>query len=478
MNLIRVGLVLLIVCGITVPNSLAQDVDLPITSTQTAQMRFGDRPVPIHPLASNVKIPATQWQFRYKLLLVPEVDREGKLVVAKSGGGNQFKVSVRIWLDNPKARELARKAVMRGYPQNAQEIQDDAARALDISEMQFSASHPKGNWKSEPFNPGTAQSHTVSIPAKSGADADAIVDWLRVPDPTIRVQYKYGTRKITENSAFVMMKHLKGTNLYMKLDGLPKDDGKVYVHRDQLGNLCENIRGQIAEIDWVEDSATFDRAVVDGLIHQWSKQREIDFSNQNAWVNASFYNKEDLTPDKIQKDFTKGFTYNDVTKRYKLNVSGAAGGNIGLGPLSIGGSAQGSYAKDDLEHMLSSHGFEAEVDGMIIKPKKLFLQTVNTAEFNSTLNVANRRLFVGERRSVLEPVDVELHQALQDHAVQFDLVARVAELQSKVQKYEDLLKIDRANRLVQVSGSLNVKGQVGLDKGINVKGQVNLDVFD
>ena len=70
-------------CILCAFRSLAQEESLTVVGTVTARMQYGDRYYNVHPMASNLKVPPEQWQFRYLPLFLPEVDRDGKLALAK-----------------------------------------------------------------------------------------------------------------------------------------------------------------------------------------------------------------------------------------------------------------------------------------------------------------------------------------------------------------------------------------------------------
>jgi hypothetical protein len=445
-------------------NCPAQDEDVTLTGTVTARMRLGDRFQDIHPMQTNLKRPPEQWQFRYSPLMVPETSN-GHLMVQKVQVGSRWEVSIRIWFDNSNAHTAAIEAVQRSYPDEAARIQPTSVGRIAISDLRFSMELPTGAWQSSSFNPGDVTSRTISVPAATESDATAIEGWLNSGNAVLRISYTFGTRALQENATIVTMQNLRNTTVHQRLDGLPKDNGLVYVHRDQLANLCDRISSQMNRVDWVENPNTFDSVVVDGLLHLWDDRREIDYSQTNAWARSSFFNSEDLAPDKITRDFQRSFTYDATSRTYRINVAGAGAAKASLGPISIGGSASGSYSKEQLDSMLRQHGLEAELDGMIIRPRKLFLQVVNTADFASNKTVANRRLYVGSRESRTEVVDVELRQAILDHAAQQDFAYRLADLDARTSKYERSIVLGSgdASGEVFIVGKLHVRGEVTSD---------------
>src|SRR5438874_2113467 len=93
----------------------AQEESLPVIGSVTARMPYGGRIYNIYPMASNVKVPPEQWQFRYLPLFIPEVDKGGALVIENQRNGDEWRVSVRFWLDNSPARAAGFKAVKAAY---------------------------------------------------------------------------------------------------------------------------------------------------------------------------------------------------------------------------------------------------------------------------------------------------------------------------------------------------------------------------
>jgi hypothetical protein len=450
------AVIFLAVCCLFGYRGVAQEENVLMVGNVTARMRYGDRIYNVFPMASNLKVPYEQWQFRYLPLVIPEADGTGALVIDGPQIGDAWGASVRLWFDNSLARAEGFRAVRAGYPTEAPRFQEANVGSVPIWDVKFTVTHPKGKFVSEPFNPGGALAWPVMIPAATKADAEAIMAWLRTPLSEIKCEYKYGTRSLKENSRTVTMKHLRNTRVQKKLDGLPKDNGMVYVHRDSFSQLAERVQSQFEGIDWVEDPITFDASIVDGLVALWNKQIEVDLSKWSEFKQSSVFNPEDLSPDRITRDFQKSFTYDAGTKQYKLNVGGEAGASVGIGPITIGGSAKGSYSKDELESFLRKHSLEVELDGMKIVPKKIWLQVVNTADFAREDVISNRRLFVGGKEVQTELVDVRPEQAIRDRAVQKDLAGRIADLDRLLADLKaSSLKIER--QTLTILGSPAVK---------------------
>jgi hypothetical protein len=396
-------------------------------------------------MASNIKAPARQWQFRYLPLMHPEVDKKtGALRIDNRKVGDGWVVSVAIWFDNRLVRAAAFKATKVAFPAEASELQEPNVGSVAVSQVTFTVDHPKGKLKTEPFDPGPTPSYVLSIPAKTEADAKIVEAWLRSPQAKIRYEYKFGTRKLTENSRVVTLKHLRGTKLRRTLDGLPKDDkGMVYVHRDAFQKLVENVKSQMVIFDWVEDPATFDASIAEGLLLHWQKQHAFDLTKWSELKLASVYNPDDLSPDRITKDFNKSFTY-DKGKGYTVvAVGGRFKGNFKLGVMSMGSDGTVNYSKEELKEHLRKNGLEVELDGMQIKPKKIWLQVVNTADFNTEAIIANRRLFVGPKGTEIISQDLTPSRNILGDAVQKDILSRVAELESAQMKADKARKDNR-----------------------------------
>jgi hypothetical protein len=232
---------LMIWCALVTPQSFAQEESLIVEGSVTARFQYGDRLVNVHPMASNLKVPPELWQFRYLPLFLPEVDKEGKLVLDKQQADGGWGVSVRFWFDNTAARAAAFKAIKAGYPVEAVRIQGANVGCIPISDVKITVVHPKGKVTTDPYNPGADTSYTLTIPARTQQDADAIEAWLRSPQGVVKCEYKYGARNLKENVRTVTLDLLQNTSLQTKLDGLPKDNGMVYVHRDALRQLAEEI---------------------------------------------------------------------------------------------------------------------------------------------------------------------------------------------------------------------------------------------
>jgi hypothetical protein len=430
-----------------------QDDPGSIVTSAVARFDYGDQTYSVFPMASNVRFPAQQqqWQFRYLPLMHPEIDQKTKVLrIDNREVGDGWVVSVTLWFDNRLARAAAFNAIKVAFPDDASKLQETNVGSMAVSQVTFIVDHPRGKLRTEPFNPGANPSYVLSIPAKTKADAEIIEAWLLSPQAKIRCEYTYGTRKLTENSRVVTMKHLRDTELRRTLDGLPKDvKGMVYVHRDAFQKLVEKVKSQMGIIDWVEDPATFDASIVDGLLLHWNKQLELDLTKWGELKLASVYNPDDLSPDRITRDFRKSFDYDQGKGYTVVAVDGSFTGNFSLGVMSMGSKGTVNYNKEELTEHLRKHGLEVELDGMMIKPKKIWLQEVNTADFSTEATIANRRLFVGEKGSEIITQDLTPSRNVQGGAVQKDVLSRVAELelaQVKAEKGKPVVHLNTTAR--------------------------------
>src|SRR5262249_9698400 len=157
---------------------------------------------------------------------------------------DKWAVSVRLWYDTNSAQTAAFQAIKKVFPKEADKLQEANVKGLEVAEFEFAVTDPgvrKGEWKVT-NKPGTAMSYTLSIPADTEKEADAIKEWLKSSSAEIKCKYTYGTWKVQQNARTVTLELLQMTDLQAKLDGIPKKDkGMVYVHRDALRQLAERI---------------------------------------------------------------------------------------------------------------------------------------------------------------------------------------------------------------------------------------------
>lgn len=418
--------ILCILAGVVV----AQE-DLPLGGTAVAHLEVGNVRRAIHPMATNIKAPPEERQFRYLPLLLPET-HNGKLDLLKEQIGNIWLLSFPIQFDNRQARSAAVQAIRATYPSDASKIQEANIGPMPITGLRFTVEYPGGQVATEPANPN-GQRWIVNFRTKERAEADSLEAWLRSTGGEIRCEYSFGTRKIKENAARVTMKELRNSSLIKKLDGMPKDGSFVYVHRDQLQQLADGIHQELQSNVYLQDPERFDETVVERLISLSGKKSiEIEASKWSEANHQSIFDSKDLAPDVIERELNKSFTYEEGQSEFKLNVGGGVGANVAVGPISVGAKVDASYSREEMKAFLKKHDVEAEIVGTRIVPKKIWLQAINTGEFSGDSLISYQSMVDQGPATESEQVTVQLGDSGSERPSTLGLSGRIVELEKQI----------------------------------------------
>jgi hypothetical protein len=419
--------------------------------TTIAQFRWGSAVVPVHPVLGNGTSDPERWLYRYPPLFAPAVDGEGQLELPPVGlGGGKWTLVLPMNLGTPAANRAAYASVARAYPAEAARIQPDNVSHIRPSVVKVTVPLPKdlGGPVTREFLPGTAATVSVTLPPVGEKDLPRLEAWLRGHAGEIQVEYTFLTRDAKMNGVKVTMQTLATTKLGVELNGLPRRGELVYVHRNDVRALCQTAQGQITVVGVIEDPAKFSEDLATKLLDHWKGREELEFAKWGDERWESTYHANDLKPDEIKKYVNKVFTKVQGKDEYRYNrqehTSGCGGFSL-AGIVSLGGhgASDTNVSIMDMSDYLKQNDLECHVTGDIIVPRKIFVRRVNTADFNSDIQILDAHTYVGDARAATGRVDVQLAVSVADRkAFRAERLAAAGKLLEKRRQLEGQLQAE------------------------------------
>jgi len=400
-----------------------------ISSSEIGSFPFGDKALRIWASTRNAS-DARQWQFRYDPLFAPEITAASKLALATRSlnSGAEWRTSLTIYVDTPDARAHALAVLKEIDKSQADNLQPGGVFVLPISSVTVSLPdlavlYPSTHLVTSEFNFATPPTEfTIQISSPDQATAKKLEADL--PSFTISYKFTFAATQVQRNWMQFSMKTLKDSKLFAKLNGLGTTT--VYVHRDDVRNLIDNIADQVHFQETVENPADFDAALLDKLLNRWNTTVDSTSFDDAKW--KSTYNSDDLRPNQITKALNSIFSYDAESKQWKTNFSTQDSANASvLDILKVGGSLQASYSNEGLNAFLKQHAINSDIEGNQIVAKSLDLQQVNLSDFDDTTNVVSVKTFVGPGERLSYPGSIELQHVIPTDTYP-DLPSRLAQV--------------------------------------------------
>ncbi len=193
--------------------------------------------------------------------------------------------------------------------------------------------------------------------------------WRRLGSPAaqLTVVNEYGTRKAAEIKFKITLKSLAKTNLVVRLEGIAKKDDRgekdqryVYVQRDDMRQLCQNLHQQVEIEGYIEDPARFNLDLANAVVKHFEVTERLEFADYGKTRWESTYNSKDLDPMLNRKDVNDLFTKTQGKDEWRMNTGKASEveGGLSIGPVKLGGGgkSRSSYSSAGLRAFLSEKG--------------------------------------------------------------------------------------------------------------------------
>jgi hypothetical protein len=361
--------------------------DLSISSTAVSNFEYNGSTRRIFPsLRNNSDLPS-QWQFRYDPLYLPEVDKDGTIQVIKTLlPDNSVRIQVPILIDDKKARDLAFRQLKLAFKEQSEKLQPANVFALNVGTITVSMNFEGLNFGAKLVDQTTSfqvptDSFSINIVVPSQDDATNFLKLL----PTLGVQYQvsYSAKQARQNNIRIKYSDLKNSALYATLNGLGTTE--VYVQRDDMRNLAEDMHTQIDIVGVLEAPSQFDAELAERIVNLLGTPIAASMAQFDAEKWQATYNGKDLSPDEITNSLNKELLWDEGSQAFKFSGSIDTGGKVALlDILSAEGKMGGSYNQDQLKTWLKKHDVEISFVGDKIVAKSIGLKRVNLANFSSS----------------------------------------------------------------------------------------------
>lgn len=224
--------------------------------------------------------------------------------------------------------------------------------------------------------------------------------------PWLHIEYKIDIngKKVLQNLIIISTEDLKKTNFYLSLNG--NSGGKVnYVHREQAKELLMNSKTQMSIFMQLESPSLIDDKVINKLLEMVvTSQKQSLSSFSKASADVIFFNRNDMTPDKIETSLNKDFTRNEDHTKFTLSKSSSGSGGFSLFKFGFKASASSSYTKEEISDILRQHDVQAEFTGEKWIVKDMFLSLVNYDYLNSNSKLTFNSQYVSDQDSEIHGV--------------------------------------------------------------------------
>jgi hypothetical protein len=375
------------------------------------------------------------WQFRYDPLWKPEVRTDGSFNITQDDlFGGKVKITVPILFDSTIAKRLAFESIQRTYPDQAQSIQLDSVQVLPVRSI--TGLRLFGTGQDEGVNQmlvrkdlgftGIPPQFTIALEVPDKNTANQLMKILTHVEIGYSMGFSAKTAKRTLN--YISMKQLKNTRLFSRLNGL--GTSTVYVHRNSLRALTENISREIHWDKVIEVPEQADNAVFLGFINDWARQVKVELTSFDT-IKDSVYDKEDLKPNIITDKLNETFHWDEGHHTWKRTGEFKTSGGFDFFKImGAEGELSGSVDDEGMKSFLKKNAIHAEIHGKIIEPKALDLQTVSMGDFDNETKVTSSTLYVSEYldRSESGTLDMKNYSPFDPQ----DLPTRLAEIDKHI----------------------------------------------
>jgi hypothetical protein len=175
--------------------------------------------------------------------------------------------------------------------------------------------------------------------------------------------------------------NFKNSQFYNALKGL---GNTVYVSRDDFSKLTSNIHEDFRITGIIEKPDALDKDIIDKFLNQIAKVEPILLEDFIKNKQQATYNKDDIAPTKILKEFQKHYTKEDTKDHWHLilgTLAEAEGSFLGAGGK---GKLKLDYNNEGLHDILKENDIEANTEGITIVPKSIDLYQVNLTDTSNT----------------------------------------------------------------------------------------------
>jgi hypothetical protein len=414
------------------------------------QFMYGDDFRRIWASIDNKEKEPSFWQFRYDPIFIPEVNANGDLNIRKEKlpADSGWHVSLPIYFGTSQSNKLAYNQIVKAYNKEADLILDSNVSPLYVTNIHITIPYLSDHVPTAKFREASIDfSHPSSqfplkIYAPNESSADRVVQFL-TSGPRIDYVISFAAKETKQNSIKVKYQHLQKSQFYTVLNGLGTTS--VYIHRDDMRQLTEDIKTYIDIQGTLEAPEHFDNEIFGRILSQLTKATNTDKEkfDQEKW--KSTYNADDLKPDAISKKLNKMFTYDEGKEQWKysgdVEISGKA--DV-IGVIGAESKVKGSYSTEGLKDSLKQRDIEVDIEGNMIVAKSINLRQVNLNAFNSTGEFTSVMAYISNFRDPIQGT-LDLSRSIRDNLVQPDLPTRVAALEKLPQGFIEGALIRRTN---------------------------------
>lgn len=387
-------------------NSETAEAQITISPDSKASFKFGSSFLSVYASVRNAPtVNATEWQFRYDPLFAPVVDENAELVVELRELDTVSIVSFTVLLDSLEAQDAAFTSVKEVYPDDANELNRQNVRALEVSNTTISIPEldvflPGYRLRSSTMASFDGQSRfTVSL-IKDGKEARSI-DELRsvISELIIEFQVTFDARTGKENSITIAMSKAKDTQLYEELNGL--NSSIVYVHRDQFRRMFETATTSLVATEILEaGTPENDRIIFEQVVERFTTPISTEDFDDVRWSKT--YSANDIEPNQLKKILNEVFEKDQSKETWKRKDDIDSSGKFSfLDIFSAEGEGDLELTDEGLKEFLRERkiNVEIEADGIII-PKSLELLQIDVADFFADRSVTRAVVYLeGNQRS-------------------------------------------------------------------------------
>ena len=386
--------------------------------TQVAFVNFGHQSLSVLPETQNYlgdtpNFPG-RWEFSVDPVLMPEFDEQGqvKLVLGKNfktfskvccgGSATDYYVVTRVGiplvLSSSAVSEAAAKAVTEHFADLKYTFTTGQIAMIPLSSLTLSFPDLKGSPcvaenESIPVTSSQPRTYiwvdctdTVRGHAPKESEMKAVQHFSdTLPFLNVTLTTAYNVRSADIGGTNVILKSIKQTSLYAKLNG---DGGQtMLVTRDDLRKLsmsaAEELYAEYRGVRTPRCSADF----VNDVLDHFKDETKIEAGKFTPEMLKTTYNPNDVNPEEVQKTFDKNIS----SSSSKDNVSISTGGGVSFLGFGANGNLSGNYFKEAAE----SHDIEAEWNGTRWIAKSVKVLQVNISEFATNYHASCSDFSVG-----------------------------------------------------------------------------------
>ncbi len=412
--------------------SWGQTGDFVLTPTNVAAFEYGDHTHRIWASLRNPTDQPTVWQFRFEPLFMPEINAEGEITIKVLPLGQLWRVQLPIILDNSRSRALAARSVKDAYPKHSAAIQPSSIFALDLRRLKIEIPElaeffPRAKLVDESLDfSSPTPDFLVKINVPTSEEANLLAQQL----PEMRIEYSmnFAAKKPSQNRVSIAYSELKSSRLFIELDGIGSNE--VFVHRDDLRRLSEDIR-EVGSFDGlIEEPERFDEEIFERVLRRLTESASSAAFDEAKW--NSTYNAADLRPDYLTRELNKVFKKDTGETQWKRHgkFDSNAKANV-FEIVDAGGGMNVELDDEGLKKFLKERNIETEIEGNRIVVKSIDLQRVNLSEFERDSRFTSIITYVSSESSFENRGTIDLSRTRTTSGA-VDLAVRVRDLERDV----------------------------------------------